>query len=152
MIRDILGILSDFVGIIFVWWHPESLAWYYKLIISVVLISIAIVFHFISKNRPTSNVTDYLLEENNRITLILNKNIYYSIDMLVSIYMRDENRSILCAIGYVKSDPEDKKLHIQVVHNIDIKTMEKIRQSSKSYKRFFVKPFVTQNDISKVEW
>ena len=147
MIRDILGILSDIVGIIFVWWQPTALTWHWKLLISISLVLIAIVFAISTKNRLVEKVKDYSWEDDKSIMLFLCKNPYYSNGMLVSVYMKEEGRSILCAIGHVNMDPEDKGVHIQVLHQIDRGAMAKIRNSKGKYKKFFVKPSVSQKDI-----
>lgn len=152
MIRDILGILSDIIGIAFVWWQPTALAWYWKLLISVFLVLTAIVFTILSKNRPVEKVKDYSWECNKPILLFLNKNSYYSNGMLVSIYIKEGRRPILCAIGYVNMDPEEKGVHIQVLHQVNKSAMEKIRTSRVKYKSFFVKPSVTHEDIMGIDW
>lgn len=152
MIREILGILSDIIGVVFVWWEPVDLAWYWKVLVSAILIVVAVALLLLSKNRPIAMVKDYSWEDNKSIILFLNKNTYYANDMLVSIYMKEENRTTLCAIGYVIMDPEDKRLHIQVVHQVDANTMAKIRSSPKRYKNYFIKPSVTQKDILGISW
>lgn len=155
MIRDIIGLLADIVGIVFVWWQPDSLAWYWKLLISIVLILIAIAYVFLSRNRPIARVKDYSIE-NNEIMLFLDNNAYYSDNMLVSIYMKEETKTVLCAIGYVKPKPvpdtKDKTLHIHVLHPINNDAMRKIGCSAKQYKRFFVIPSVALNDLPSVKW
>ena len=78
--------------------------------------------------------------------------LFASTDMLVSIYMQDEGIHTLCAIGYVKMDPRARQLHVQVVHKIDVKAMERIKSAPKKCRRFFIKPSVTQNDISVIKW
>ena len=60
MFREILGILSDVIGVVFLWWHPETLLWYWKLLISVGFVFIAVGFHFLTKDRPVAKVKDYL--------------------------------------------------------------------------------------------
>ena len=152
MIKDILGVLSDFIGILFVWWQPETLAWHWKVIISAVLSLFAIAFVFLSRSRPLAKIKDYSWKNKKDIMLFLNKNTYYSPNMLVSIFSKENNQPTLCAIGYVKPDPEDKILHIQVLQQIDTCATEKIRSSAKSYKKFFILPYVTANDISSIEW
>ena len=147
MIRDILGILSDIVGIIFVWWQSTGLAWYWKLLISISLVLIAIAFTILSKNRPVEKVKDYSWEDNKPIMLFLGKNSYYSNGMLVSVYIKEEGRPTLCAIGRVNMDPEEKGVHIQILHQIDRSAIAKIRISGKKYKKFIVKPSVTRKDI-----
>lgn len=152
MIRDVLGILADFVGIVFVWWQPASLAWYLKLIISVSLAGVAIAFFILTRKRPIEKVRDYSWEDNKPMMLFLDKNTYYSNGMLVSIYAKEGRETKLCAVGHVNMDPEEKKVHIQVLHEIDANAIAKIRNSPREYKRFFVKPSVTQNTIVGINW
>lgn len=152
MIREILGILADIVGIVFIWWQPDKMAWYWKLLISGVLIAIALTFFFLTKKRPIERVKDYSWEDNKPVMLFLNKNSYYSSGMLVSIYMKEEGKTTLCAVGHVNMDPEGKKVHIQVLHQIDTSAMAKIRSSRKKYSKFFVKPSVTQKEIMGINW
>lgn len=152
MIREILGILADIVGIVFIWWQPDKMAWYWKLLISGVLIAIALTFFFLTKKRPIERVKDYSWEDNKPVMLFLNKNSYYSSGMLVSIYMKEEGKTTLCAVGHVNMDPEGKKEHIQVLHQIDTSTMAKIRSSRKKCSKFFVKPSVTQKEIMDINW
>ena len=118
------------------------------------IVLLAIIFHKISRDRRVAKVKDYLWGEREDacITLISNKNTYYLTGMLVSIYTESERCPILCAIGYVKSDPKNSNLHIQVVHQIDPRAMSEIRNSPKSYKRFFAEPSVKQKDISTIKW
>lgn len=152
MIREILGILSDIIGVVFVWWEPVGLEWYWKVLFSAILIIVAVALLLMSRNRPIAKVKDYSWEDNKDIMLFLNKNAYYTNDMLVSVYMKEENRTTLCAIGYVKLDPEDRLLHIQVVDQVDANTMAKIRSSPKRYKHFYIKPSVTHKDILGINW
>lgn len=152
MIKDILGILSDMIGIVFVWWQPDLLAWYWKVLISIALLGIATVFSFLTKNRLVEKVTNYSWEENKPLMLFLHKNPYYSTGMLVSIYLKDEDSKILCAIGHINTDPDGKRVHVQVLHQIDARAMNKIRSSRKKYKYFFVTPSVTQKDIMGIDW
>lgn len=150
MIKEILGILADIVGIAFIWWQPDALMWYWKLLISIGLIGVAIGIFFLMRDHREAKVKNYCWDENESITLILNKNNFYFTDMLVSIYARDDNRKALCAIGYVKKDPEDKMLHVQVVHQTDKSKMEQIRSSAIQYKKYSIEPSVTHSEIIKI--
>ena len=152
MIREILGILADAIGIIFVWWQPNELAWYWKLIITIVLVVASFVIFFLMRDHREAKVKNYCWDENGSITLILNKNKFYSVDMLVSIYVKDERRKVLCAIGYVKKDPDDKKLHVQIVHQTDKSKMEQIRRSATKYKSYSIAPTVTHSEVIKINW
>lgn len=109
MIKDILGILADVAGLVFIWWQLDGLTWYWKLTISIGLVLISFAIFYLTRDHREAKVKNYCWDENGAITLILNKNNFYSIDMLVSIYAKDEGRKVLCAIGYVKKDPDDKK-------------------------------------------
>ena len=93
MIREILGILSDIIGVVFVWWEPVGLEWYWKVLFSAILIIVAVALLLMSRNRPIAKVKDYSWEDNKDIMLFLNKNAYYTNDMLVSVYMKEENRT-----------------------------------------------------------
>lgn len=152
MIREILGILADAIGIIFVWWQPNELAWYWKLIITIVLVVASFVIFFLMRDHREAKVKNYCWDENGSITLILNKNKFYSVDMLVSIYVKDERCKVLCAIGYVKKDPDDKKLHVQIVHQTDKSKMEQIRRSATKYKSYSIAPTVTHSEVIKINW
>lgn len=152
MFREILGILSDIIGVVFIWWNPETLLWYWKLLISAGFVFIAIGFHFLTKDHPVAKVKDYCWEDNSNCILFTNKNNYYFTDMLVSIYMQGEGSPKLCAIGYVKTDPKERRLHVQVIHKIDAKAMDKIKITPKKCREFFIKPSVMQNDISVIKW
>ena len=150
MFREILGILADVIGIIFIWWQPDELTWYWKLLISIGLILASLAIFFLVRDHREAKVKNYCWDENGAITLILNKNKFYSIDMLVSIYVKDEGRKVLCAIGYVKKDPDDKKLHVQVVHQTDKGKMEQIRRSAKQYRSYSIAPCVTHSEVIKI--
>ena len=152
MIREILGILADVVGITFIWWQPDELAWYWKLIISIGLVVIALAIFFLIRDHREAKVKNYCWDENGAITLILNKNNFYFVDMLVSVYTKEDNRKVLCAIGYVKKDPDDKNLHVQVVHQTDKRKMEQIRSSATQYKRYSIAPSVTHSEVIKINW
>lgn len=152
MFREILGILADFIGILFVWWQPANLTWFWKLIISFGIILASYVVFLLAKDQQQAKVKDFCCGEDGTITLILNKNKFYSIDMLVSIYIKDENHKTLCAIGYVKRDPDDEKLHVQVVHQTDNSKMEQIRRSATKYKSYSITPSVTHSEVIKINW
>lgn len=148
----ILGILSDLSGVVFLWWNPANIAWYWKLLISVVLVFIAIALFLVSSDSAIAKVTDYSWEEGKPILLFCNKNTYYTIDMLVSVYYKVDNKCILCAIGCVVADPTKESLHIQIIHRIDRNTFEKIKISTQQHKHFFIFPSVTPKDIQNIKW
>lgn len=152
MIKDILGILADVAGLVFIWWQPDGLTWYWKLTISIGLVLISFAIFYLTRDHREAKVKNYCWDENGAITLILNKNNFYSIDMLVSIYAKDEGRKVLCAIGYVKKDPNDKKMHVQVVHQTDKSKMEQIRRSATKYKSYSIAPSVTHSEVIKINW
>lgn len=116
------------------------------------LIAIAILFFTLTKNRPVAKVKDYLWDGNKSIMLFLNKNSYYTNGMLVSIYIKEDRRTTLCAVGHVNMDPEGKRVHIQVLHQIDTVAMGRIRNSRNMCKKYLVKPSITQNDVLGISW
>lgn len=153
MIREILGVVADIIGVTFVWWQPNNLAWYWKLAITVVLIMVSVGFLFLSKNRSVGRVINYSWEDSSKpIVLVLNNNPHYCIDMLVSVYIKEDVKLTLCAIGHVIPDPEGKKLHVQIIHQVDAIKMAKIRYSHEMSRHYFVKPSVTQQDVSVINW
>ena len=150
MFRDLLGLVADITGIVFVWWQPNDLPLIGKVLISCILVALSIGILVFSQDRSKAKVKDYFAPEGEPITLILNKNANYCDDMLVSVYIKEETVPSLCAIGYVTKDPRDKKLHIRVIHDVDKNAILRIKQSRKYYRHYFVKPSVMQADISAI--
>jgi len=152
MFREILGILSDIVGLVCVWLPPNELTSHWKVIITIGIIILTVIILLFMRQHSEAKVKNYCWGEDGSVTLILDKNAYYSFDMLVSIYVKDENRKEICAIGYVKNDPDGNDLHVQVVHHINRSKMEQIRNSAKQYKRYSIAPAVMHSDVIKINW
>lgn len=99
-------------------------------------------------------MVDYFWEDDERPTLFVKKNEYFKDNSLVSIYMREDNKTLLVAIGFVISEPEERRKNIQinVFKYIDENTLRKIKVTKRSYKKFCVKPDVRYSDISGIDF
>lgn len=73
MITEIIAIIADLIGIVFVWWSPDSLQWYWKLLIIAILLIVAFVFMIVSKQPPSVKLTDYSWEDGNPVILFSKK-------------------------------------------------------------------------------
>lgn len=152
MIAEILGILSDIIGVVFVWWNPSELTLFWKITLSVLFIAAAIGVFLLAQDPTIARVNKYAWEDNQSIMLFAKKNRNFSSDMLVSIYMTEGTTPILCAIGYVTIDPTGKLLHVMIVHIIKPDVLERIRTSTDNLKRFYVTPYVRHNEVSELAW
>lgn len=152
MIREILGLIADMIGILCLWCQPDSLDLVWKIVLTVILAVIALALFYLTKDRPKAILKTYSWENNKPIILSLKKNSRYSSDMLVSIYLKEEDTpDAVCAVGYVLSD-EETKLYVQVIHQIDEVAMSKITHSPRHYKRFYVLPYAKLSDVSAIGW
>ena len=102
----------------------------------------------------SSKVVDYFWVDDERPTLFIKKNKYFRDNALVSIYMREDNKAILVAIGFVISESGERRKNIQinVFKYIDENTLRRIKVTKKNHKKFFVKPDVRYSDISGIDF
>ena len=152
MIFNILGRIADVLSLLALWGFDKNSALEIRIGITIFIVILIIILSIM--DCYSSKVVDYFWVDDERPTLFIKKNKYFRDNALVSIYMREDNKAILVAIGFVISESGERRKNIQinVFKYIDENTLRRIKVTKKNHKKFFVKPDVRYSDISGIDF
>ena len=152
MIFNILGRIADVLSLLALWGFDKNSALEIRIGITIFIVILIIILSIM--DCYSSKVVDYFWVDDERPTLFIKKNKYFRDNALVSIYMREDHKAILVAIGFVISESGERRKNIQinVFKYIDENTLRRIKVTKKNHKKFFVKPDVRYSDISGIDF
>lgn len=150
MLSKILAIIADMIAVLSLWGINGESTFFPKMLCTIFLLLVA--FSVVWIDSDIAKIVDYSWEKDTQPVLFIKKNAYFKDNSLVSIYLKEDNKKTLAAIGFVINEEDEKNLQINVFKLISDGTMHKINNNKTNYKKFFVKPYVRYQDINGINF